>query len=345
MEKHPPPWTLGQLAELLGGELAGPSEMTIRRLVAAGSDDPQGLTFAESPEYLELAARSAVGAALVGCGETGFSRPHIRSKNPRADFALLLSWSEPDVRLDEGAHPTAIVHPLARVDPTARIGAYCVVSEGCAIRQGASIHAFCHIGPRCSVGEGCVLHPRVTLVRDVALGARTVVHSGAVIGADGFGYAWDGTRHAKIPQIGGVKIGEDVEIGANTCIDCSTVGDTTIGDGTKIDNQVQIAHNVSVGRHCVIAGLTGIAGSVKIGDRVVMGGAVSVRDHVSIVDMVSLAGRSVVDADIVAPGEYFGVPARPLKEAIRSFLLLPRLPELFSRLRKVESEVLRKEKS
>jgi UDP-3-O-[3-hydroxymyristoyl] glucosamine N-acyltransferase len=183
------------------------------------------------------------------------------------------------------------------------------------------------------------------LYRDVRVGARSVIHSGAVIGADGFGFVWDGSKRLKVPQVGSVRIGDDVEVGANTCIDRATAGETVIEDGVKLDNIVQIGHNVRVGEHSAIAGMSGISGSTKIGKRVLMGGGVGTRDHVTIGDDVALGGRSNVGGDITEPGEYLGTPAAPAREAVRAMLTIHKLPELVSRIRQLEKRLAELEKS
>lgn len=338
MAEHPPPWTLKEIADWVGGELVGPPDFVIERLVEAGSDDPQGLTFSESPEYAARVEASSVGAALVE-PKQGMSKPHIQVANPRSAYFHLLRRCIRPLLLEAGTHPTAIVAPGAKVDPAASVGPYCVVQPGASIAAGARIHALCYVGENCSIGEDCELFPGVVLYRDVSLGKRTILHSGSVVGADGFGFFWDGQRRIKVPQVGSVSLGEDVEIGANTTIDRATLGVTSIGDGTKLDNLVQVAHNVRIGEHGVIAGLTGIAGSTTLGNRIMVGGDVAFRDHVTVGDDVVIGGRSGVGGDIPEPGEYFGQPAMPKRDAIKCMLIYPKLPELLSRIKALEKKV------
>lgn len=340
METHPPPWTLGEISRLLGGKLDGPADFVIRRPITADTPDPHGIAFAESPKFVERAQAGGVGAILVRNDAEKVGMPSVRVENPRSAFALLLAWSQMPLPLGKGIHATAVVDPGARVDGSASVGPYAVIEKGAVLGPGVKVYPFCYVGEGCVISEGCVLYPHAVLYRDVALGPRSVVHSGAVIGADGFGYVWDGKRRVKVPQAGCVQIGADAEIGANSTIDRATAGETTIGDGTKIDNLVQIAHNVNIGRDGAIAALSGIAGSAKIGDRVMMGGSVMVRDHTCVGDDVALGGRTQVDQDIVGPGEYWGTPFLPMREAIRSHILLKRLPELFSRLKELERRLL-----
>jgi UDP-3-O-[3-hydroxymyristoyl] glucosamine N-acyltransferase len=213
-----------------------------------------------------------------------------------------------------------------------------VVEQGAEIGTGSRIYSFAYVGENCRLGEGCTLYPHSVLYQDVTLGARSIIHSGAVLGADGFGYAWDGSRRVKIPQVGAVVLGDEVEIGANTTIDRATAGATVVGTGTKLDNLVQVGHNCRIGEHTVVAGLSGISGSTKIGSRNTLAGQVATADHVTVCDDVTLAGRTGVTNDIKEPGAYFGFPARPLGEAMRSLVLVSRLQDLFARVRKLERE-------
>jgi UDP-3-O-[3-hydroxymyristoyl] glucosamine N-acyltransferase len=311
----------------------------IRRPVPAGYDDAEGITFAESADYLAAAESSTVAAVIVSEGESKCAKPHIKCRSPREAFGRILAIAWQELPLAEGVHPTALVSPGATVSPLARIGAYAIVEGGCVVEDDARVYPHCYIGENCHIGKGSKLYPNVTLYRDVTVGERTVVHSGAVIGADGFGYFWDGTRHRKVPQVGGVRIADDCEIGACTAIDRATAGETAIGAGTKLDNLVQIAHNVEIGSDTVIAGQSGISGSTRLGSRVTLGGNVGITDHVTIGDDVQLGARSGVAKDIPEPGEYWGAPARDAREAIRIALLMGKLPEIAERIRRLEREI------
>lgn len=339
MERKVARWTLGELATLLQGQLEGPADLPIDHPASAEDNDPLGIAFAESLAYMAQARSSGVGAVLIDREMDPQGLPAIRVPSPRMAFGMLLTLSVRAMPLEQGVHPTAIVHPEAAIHPDANIGPYVVVERGASVGSGAKIFPFCYIGEGCSVGADTLLCPHVTLYQDVSIGDRSLIHSGVVLGADGFGFLWDGTKRIKVPQVGRVQIGDDVEIGANTTIDRATAGVTTLEDGVKLDNLIQIGHNTKIGEHTVIAGLSGISGSTTIGKRVVMGGGVGTRDHVSIADDVHLGGRSAVGNSIEQAGEYFGVPARPAGEALRSMMLMPRLPELFSRLRALEKRL------
>lgn len=337
-------WTLGELAEILDGRLCGPGDLPIERPVPAGIPDPQGIAFAGSRQYMEKIHAAPCGAVIVDGELEPGEIPSIRVRNARASFFRLLTLAEIETDLPEGIHLAAIVHPTAEIDPTARVGAYAVIEANALIGPGAQIHPHASVGPRCTVGSYSVLKPRAVLVQDVRLGERCLVHSGAVIGADGFGFEWNGEMRVKIPQIGGVLIGNDVEIGANSCIDRATVGDTVVGDGTKIDNLCQVGHNVILGKYVVLCGMVGIGGSSVLGDRVIVGASTGISDHITIGDDVVLGGRTSVASDINEPGEYFGQPAQLKRDAIRTLLTLPRLPEIWSRLKRVEESLERLDK-
>ena len=338
METQVQGWTLGQVASLVGGELRGPADFVVLRAVPAGSDDPQGITFAENEKYLARCVSSGVGALIVGKGTGAIEKPVVCVDSPRAAFGLLLAQMVRPLPLPPGVHPSAIVSPLARVDPSASVGAYAVVEKDAVVSAGCRVYPFAYVGENCRLGEGCVVFPHAVLYQDVVLGARCVVHSGAVLGADGFGFAWDGERQQKVPQVGGVVIGDEVEIGANSCVDRATCGDTRVGSGTKLDNLVQIGHNVAVGADSVLAALVGIGGSSIVGDRAALGGHVAVSDHVTITDDVVIGGRSGVFQDIVDAGQYLGLPPLPLSSALRLMALQARLPEVFKRIKQLEEE-------
>ncbi len=339
MEEIPPRFTLGSLAQILGGEAHGPLDKGLDRPASAGQEDSQGVTFAESEKYLKLAESKEIGAILVTREMRDSVFPVIRVDSPKQAFAQLLAICRREQTLGPGIHPTAIIDPSAEVDVSASVGPYVVVSANVKVGAKARVFPFCFVGDRCELAEGVTLYPHVVLYQDVKLGRFTVVHSGSVLGSEGFGYVWDGEKRSKIPQVGSVEIGENVELGANITVDRATAGKTHIGSGTKLDNLVQVAHNVTIGEHCVIAAQSGISGSTTVGDRVVMGGNVGTNDHVHIGDDVMLGGRSSVDRDINEPGPYFGTPARPLGEAKRSMVLSTKLPDLLARIRELERHV------
>ncbi len=333
--------TLSELAALVSGSVSGDGSLAIERLVPAGSDDPFGLTFADTDAYLQTCLASTVGAVIGRRGSDVGGKPAILVDAPRVAFAKLLALYARPLALAPGIHATAVVSPSAFVDSNARIGAYAIVEEGAVIGGGCQVFPFCYVGQNCRVGDGTVLFPHSVLYQDVTIGRGCVVHAGAVVGADGFGFFWDSVRQVKVPQIGGVVIGDDVEIGANSCLDRATCGDTLIGGGVKVDNLVQVGHNVVVGDHSILASHTCIGGSTNVGSRVSFGGNVAVADHVNIVDDAAFGGCSAVFQDIDEPGRYLGLPPVPVAAAMRQFALQKRLPELFKRLKSLEDEVKR----
>jgi UDP-3-O-[3-hydroxymyristoyl] glucosamine N-acyltransferase len=323
---------------MLGAALEGPADLVIRRPCPAGDDDAEGITFAENERFLSLAEDSAVAAVIVQ-GDLRTGKPALRAASARLAFGALLRLAARPLPLDPGIHETAIVHAEATVDPGARIGPWSVIERGATIGAEARVFPFCYVGENCEVGRGAVLYPHVVLYRDVRIGPGSVVHAGAVLGADGFGFAWDGARRRRIDQVGSVWLGEEVEIGANSCVDRATCGSTMIGTGTKVDNLVQIGHNCRIGKHGAIAAQTGLAGSATVGDRVVMGGQVAINDHTAVGNDLTLAGRTGVAQDLPDGGAYFGMPAKPAREEMRLLALQKRMPDLFDRVKRLEAEV------
>lgn len=332
-------WTIQQLAELVGGTVGRSTDKLLTRLVPAGWPDPNGITFAENAEYTKLAESVDVGAMLVKEGNTPEFAPFVIVGGPRQAFGKLLILSRREPNLDSGVHPTAIIHATADVDATASVGAYCVIGPSAKIGGRVRIHSHCYVGDRSNIHDDCVLYPHCVVMPDVVVGDRTILHSGSVVGADGFGFIWNGEKHVRIPHVGGVNLGAEVEVGANACVDRSTCGDTLIGEGTKLDNLVMVAHNCRIGDHTVIASQTGMAGSVTVGSNVVMGGQVAIRDHLTVGDNVKLAGRTTLARDVTEPGDYFGTPALPAREGMKVMLLTSRLPELYDRIRALEKEI------
>lgn len=332
-------WTLSEIADIVGGELNGPSDLTILRPVPAGDDDPQGITFAESIEYLSKAEKSDVAAVIVQTGLQSKIKPFISCENPRIAFGRLLALVAKDLPLEKTIHPTASVSRDADIAEGVSVGANCIIEAGARIASDVKIYPFCYIGENTVIASGVKIYPHVTIYRDVVIGERTIIHAGAVIGADGFGYFWDGSKQRKIPQVGRVIIGDDCEIGALTAIDRATAGETKIENGVKIDNLVQIGHNVEIGAHSVIAGQVGIGGSSKVGSRVVMGGQVGVGDHVQVCDDARFGGQTGIPRDINEPADYWGTPARKSNDEMRISLLVEKLPEIFKRLKRMEQEI------
>jgi UDP-3-O-[3-hydroxymyristoyl] glucosamine N-acyltransferase len=330
------PFTLGELATLVGGVVRGNPERTVasvRSLAAAGPGD---LSFLTQPKYRDEARRSSAGALLVGREEPELSQDLLVCPDPAWALGEVLRHLHPPAVAPAGVHPTAVLAPDSFVAATASVGAHVVVGEGSRVEAGAVLHPGVVVGRRCRIGEGSMLYPRVVLYDDTELGARVTVHAGAVLGADGFGYAPHGGVLVKVPQVGRVVIEDDVEIGANTAIDRATLEETRIGAGSKLDNLVQVGHNVRLGKGCLLCGQAGIAGSSELGDGVVMAGRAGAGGHLEIGAGAQLAADSVVLRSVPAGARMAGSPAIPLAEWRRQSALLPRLAELFRRVRRLE---------
>jgi len=305
----------------------------------AGTEDPKGITFAEGPKYFAKALSAPIGAILVPPGVEAEGQNLVEVARPRAAFGIILGLFSRPLSLDPGIHPTAVVHPTAVLADNVSVGAYVVIERDVTIGAGTRLHPFTYVGEGCVLGERVELMPHVVLYHDVQLGDRTVIHAGTVLGADGFGYVWTGKEQMKVPQVGGVRIADNVEIGALTAVDRSTAGNTTIGSGTKIDNLVQVAHNVRIGENTVIASFVALAGSTTVGSRVTIAGQVAANPHVTIGDDIILGGRTGVESDVLEPGMYFGLPAMPHLRAKRIMLLQAKLPSLVDRIRQLEKRV------
>lgn len=339
MDATPLTHTLEEIARIVDGRLFGPGDLIITDAVPAGDSGASAITFAESAAYLQEVEKSDVAAVLVVNGAES-SKPYIQCDDPRRAFVRILATLIRDLPLADGVHETAIVAPEAVVHPSAKIGPYCVVERGAVIEEGAKVYPFCYVGEDCHVGKSCRLFPHVTLYQEVRLGERTTIHAGSVLGADGFGYYFDAGTHKKIPQVGGVLLGEDCEIGALSAIDRAMAGDTKIGEGTKLDNLVQIAHNVSVGKHTVMAAQVGIGGSSRIGAYNFMAGQVGATDHVSTPDNCQFGAGTGITRPLERPGGYMGRPVtREASVERRILAAMSKLPELVRRVRELEDEV------
>jgi UDP-3-O-[3-hydroxymyristoyl] glucosamine N-acyltransferase len=328
--------TLREIVARLGGEAVGEVGAPLTGVATLDSAGPRDIAFLANPKYRGRLAGTRAGAVILGPGDRDASSiPRIVSDNPYAYYARTVALFHPERAARPGIHPFAQVDAGADVDAGAEIGAFAVIGGGCAIGKGAVIGSHSVLGERVAVGEGTRLHPRVTVYDGCSIGARCIVHSGVVIGADGFGMARDAGRWVKIPQIGGVRIGDDVEIGANTTIDRGALDDTVIEEGVKLDNQIQVGHNVVIGAHTVVAGCTGISGSVTIGRDCLIGGGVGIVGHLSITDRVTISGFTLVTKSITEPGTYTsGMPFMPHSEWLKNAVHLRRLAEIVKNARR-----------
>lgn len=329
---------LAELAGRFGGEVLGDSDPVIRGLASlrtAGSGD---ITFFSHGRYRgELAATRASAVILGADARDSTALPRIVCADPYLFFAKVARLYHEEPVTSPGVHPSAILLPGARLAPDASVGPLCVIEEEAEIGARTRIGPGCLIGRAVKIGADAHLHAGVSVYAGCVIGDRAVLHSGVVVGADGFGFAPDAGAWLKIPQMGGVRIGADVDIGASTTIDRGALDDTVIEDGVKLDNQIQIGHNVHIGAHTAIAGCVGIAGSTRIGRQCMIGGAAMIGGHLQIADRVMIAGGTVVTKSIDAAGTYVSViPATPAREWRRTVAMLRNLERMGERLRLLE---------
>jgi UDP-3-O-[3-hydroxymyristoyl] glucosamine N-acyltransferase len=323
-----PAITASELAARLGLRLRGNGNRQITAAATLDAAGPDDLTFISTPKYFEAGMNSDAGCFIASSDFPAASdRTVIESQQPRAHFAQALALLYPGAPTRAGIHPTAVIHPSAAVDPTAEIGPFVAIGSNVTIGARVRVGASTAIGNDAIIGDDSLIHARVSIYGRVSIGARAIVHSGAVIGADGFGFELAGSAYRKVPQVGRVDIGDDVEIGANCCIDRATLGATLIGDGTKLDNMVHIGHNCRIGRHVLIVAQTGLAGGVTVGDYAVIGGQVGVGDKARIESKAVIgSGAGILSSKIVHAGEpVWGTPARPLRQYLRQLATLARL--------------------
>lgn len=336
-------YRLGELAEVLGCRLEGDPEARIEGVVTLDQAGPEHLSFLTNARYREQALESGAGAILVSEDLAIEGRNLLRAKNPYVVLARVLELFHPHGKQESGVHPTATVEADASVHPSAWVGPGSVIGSGVVLEEGVQVHPLTVVGKRSRIGRETILYPRVVVYPDTQVGARCIVHSGAVLGSDGFGFATQGTRHVKVPQVGRLVVEDDVEIGANTTLDRATLGETRVGEGTKIDNLVQVAHGVKVGRSCFLVSQCGIAGSTRLGDFVVLAGQVGVAGHLEIGDGVQVAGASAVFRSI-PEGKAGGYPAIEVGQWHRQTVLLSRLGEMQQRIAELESQLAAIEK-
>ena len=329
-----------EIARHLGAPVEGDAEHEIRRAAPLETALSGDIAFATGRKALAAAEQSLAGCLLVPEGFPS-GRTLIRVADPRAAFAAVIALLYPSKKTAPGIHATAEVAPSAKIAGSATVGPHAVVGADTTIGERTRIGAGCAIGEGVHVGDDCLLHPNVTLYDGVLVGHRAILHSGSVIGADGFGFVRAGDHYEKFPQIGSVEIGNDVEIGANSCVDRAALGLTVIGDGTKLDNMVHIAHNCRIGRNVVIAAQTGLSGGVLVEDNAVIGGQVGIGDKARIESGAVLgSGCGILTSKIVRKGQVvWGTPARPLKEHLEQLANLAKLPRLADEVRGIEKKL------
>ncbi len=301
------PASLGELATEFGCDLVGDPDTRVDRVATLANASPQSIGFLANPAYrdqLQTTKAAAVVLAEADAGDCPVAA--LISNDPYTTYARIAGVLHPPESHTPGIHPSAEIDASASVSDSAHVSANVVIGEDCSIGDRVYIAAGCVVGKRCSIGSDSQLLANATLVKNVRIGERTVIHSGAIVGSDGFGHARDDSGWIKIPQVGGVVIGNDVEIGANTAVDCGAIDDTVIEDGVRLDNLIQVGHNVRIGAHTAMIGPTAIAGSATIGKRCMISGLVGVVGHVTVCDDVIITPQAVITKDIREPGVYSG---------------------------------------
>ncbi len=336
-------FTLAELAERLGARLLGEGERRVSRVATLTSAGEGDIAFITNKRYRSQLAQTRATAVLLSEADIGFAGEGVHVlvvDDPHLAYARVAAWLNPEPDEGSGVHPSAVVDAAAEVHASAWIGPQCVIEAGAVIGADCRIGPGCVVGRDAVIGEGGRLVANVTICRDSRIGKRVMIHPGVVIGADGFGFANDKGEWVKIPQLGRVLIGDDVDIGANTTIDRGAIEDTEIEDGVKIDNLVQVAHNVHIGAHSAIAGCAGIAGSARIGKHCALGGGVGVVGHLQIADNVIVTGMSMVSHTITEAGVYSsGTPLQENAKWHRNYVRFKQLDDMARRLKRLEKQL------
>lgn len=332
--------TLDNLAQIVGGVVVGDGSVEITGVAGIREAREGELTFLANSRYESYLGQTRASAVIVAGDHGDLGKPIIQNPHPYLAFLKAVRFFQgDDPRPEPGIHPSAIVAPDACVDATACVGPHVVIEAGARVGPQAWIGPGCYVGPGASIGPETRLHPNVTLLEECVLGARVIVHSGAVIGSDGFGFVKDGAIYRKLPQVGNVVVEDDVELGACVTIDRATMGTTRIGEGSKIDNLVQIAHNVQIGRNCIIVAQVGISGSTSVGENVVLAGQVGIVGHIEIGAGAQVGAKSGVSKSVKAGERVFGCPALPVGQAKRVEASLRHLPELIQTVRALKRRI------
>lgn len=330
---------LWEIAELFNGKIEGDGNIDIKGVKGLEDAEEGDITYLSSSKNLSRLIESKASAVLVKEKLEGIDKVQVIVSNPQLVFARLLSlfYVKPEPYL--GLSEKAFISAKASIGENVTVYPFSYIEENVSIGDGTVIYPFVFIGRESKIGKGCIIYPNVTIRERVTIGNRVIIHSGAVIGADGFGYVFNEGNHEKIPQVGTVLIEDDVEIGANTNIDRATTGMTVIGEGTKIDNLVQIAHNVKIGKRCIIVAQVGIAGSSTIGDGCILAGQVGISDHVEIEPGTIITAQSGVMPGRVEKGVFSGYPIMPHREWLKATAVFQKLPEIHRKLREIEEKI------
>ena len=333
--------SLAEIAALVEGRVVGDPDRRVQAVRTLDQAGPEDLSFLHNPKYVDAARASGAGALLVRSDEGFDGRDLVVCDEPYLGLARVLEALHPRPLPSPGIHPSAVVDPAAEVDPTASVGANAVVGADSRIAGGAILGAGCVLGREVEIGAGSELRPGVVIEDRCVVGARCLLHAGTVVGSDGYGFATVAGVHHKVPQVGRVVIEDDVEIGANCTIDRGSLGETRVGRGTKVDNMVQIAHNVQIGEHCLLVAQVGIAGSTTIGDHVVFAGHSGAAGHLEIGARSMIAAQAAVMKDLPPDSFVAGSPARPQKEYLKAQAGLRRLDGLRKRVAELEKRLAR----
>jgi len=332
--------TVGEIAKVLGGEVVGEPSVIIKGVSGIKEARHGEIAFVANPKYLSLIDESAASAIITSKDVKSASKPIIRTENPSLAFAKTISLFMPDeAKRPEGIHPSAVIGKNVKLGENAAIQAYCVIEEGAEVGEGSILYAGVYLGQKAKIGKDCIIYPYVSIREKITIGDRVIIHNGTVIGSDGFGFAKLRGIHHKIPQIGTVIIEDDVEIGANVTIDRARFDKTLIGRGTKIDNLVQIAHNVIIGENSIIVAQAGISGTTVVGKNVTVAGQAGLVGHISVGDNAIVAAQAGVTKSVAPNTCVSGYPAKPHKIAKRINAYVQKLPNLFKQVAELEKKI------
>lgn len=342
-EKTPTP--VGELAKLVGGQVRGNADLLISGVAPLDRADSGDISFLANPKYRGQLETTRAGAVIVHPSlEGAVDRTQLLCANPYLAFTRILAFFHPVPDVPPGIHSAASIDPTALIAATATIGAGCVVGAGARIGSGSILHANVTVYPHAEIGANCLIHAGAVIRERCVIGDRVILQPNAVVGSDGFGFAPDGQRYEKIPQVGRVVVEDDVEIGACSCIDRGTLGDTRIRRGTKIDNQVQIGHNVQVGEDCILVAQVGISGSTEIGRHCTFGGQVGTAGHIKVGDFVTIAARGGVTNNVESNQVMAGLPLMPHREWLKMTMTMTHLPEMRRELQQLKQRLSELEK-
>jgi UDP-3-O-[3-hydroxymyristoyl] glucosamine N-acyltransferase len=332
-------FTLGELAGAVGGTVVGDPSRRLTGVAALKAAGPEDLSWAADDRHRNQAERSRAGALLVRSPEDAAGKDAVVVAAPTLALASWLEIFQPPARPPAGVSPGARVHRTARLGRGVSVAAGATVAARACVGARTVLSSGAYVGEGAEIGEDSYVHPNAAVLERCRVGSRCILHAGAVVGSDGFGFVWDGQRHRKIPQVGIVRVEDDVEIGANSCVDRATLGETVIGRGTKIDNLVQIGHNVIVGENAILCGQVGLAGSARLGNRVTLGGQSGVGDHVAMGDGATGTARAGVASTVPEGAVVSGMPAVPHREYLRRKVMVARLPNFVERLEALEKRL------